>query len=279
MSADQFNRLSIADVVWECPTCKGSFPDFNSVDAVDVMHFDFQKNLPTPKLVVGDQFYKRLLWTYLFGIYSASTQIMVAFMWSELVARRGPNDVISCLAHFIFCTVIGRSGAKHSIWWCDNCPGQNKNNYLIWLFQELIRKKVYSQVDLKFLIPGHTYGPTDRNFALIEKYADRLENVLLPEDWYKHVQNAVSRPDSKIQVVEMKQSNFRDYRGHLGKTYTERDEDTQKQNLKFSSALWFNFGQGKTYLNGKVVQVDHPHEVWVRHSYNVHEEPQRVGMC
>lgn len=158
MTDNEYHRLTIGDNLWECPTCKGSFPDFNSVDAVDVMHFDFQKNLPTPKLTVSDQFYKRLLWTYLFGVYSASTQIMFAYMWSELTARRGANDVISCLAHFIFRTVQGRSGAKWSIWWCDNCPGQNKNNYLVWFFQELIRRKVYNRVDLKFLVQAIHMG-------------------------------------------------------------------------------------------------------------------------
>ncbi len=278
ISCEDYEVLTSADAdnIWECPACKGSFPDFNTVDAVDVMHFDFQKNLPTPKLTVGDQFYKRLLWTYLFGIYSASTQFMVAYMWSEIVAKRGANDVISCLAHFLFRTPLGRSGAKWSIWWCDNCPGQNKNNYLVWFFQELIRRNIYSRVDLKFLVPGHTYGPTDRNFAIIEKYADRLENVYLPEHWYKHVHDAVVRHDSKIQVVEMKQSDFRDFRNHLGKTYTERDEDVDKQRLNFSSASWFNFGKGEKCVDRELVQVDHPHEVWVRHSYDVKEEPQRV---
>ena len=54
---------------WECPGYKNDLPQFNSIDAVDVFHFDFQQNLPTPKLSVSKQFHLRLLWTYLFGIY------------------------------------------------------------------------------------------------------------------------------------------------------------------------------------------------------------------
>ena len=68
----EYECLSSSENNWECSTCKTDLPAFNSVDAIDVFHFDFQKNLPTPKLTVG-QFYCRLLWTYLFGIYSAST--------------------------------------------------------------------------------------------------------------------------------------------------------------------------------------------------------------
>ena len=106
------------------------------MDAVDVFHFDFQQNLPTPKLTVGQQFYCGLLWTYLFGIYYASTQLTTAYMWHELLAKRGANDVISCLAHLIFHNGLGRSGAKWSIWWADNSPRQNKNNYIMWFFQD-----------------------------------------------------------------------------------------------------------------------------------------------
>ena len=56
----------------------------------------------------------------------------------------------------------------------------------------------------------------------------------------------------------MEQIDFRDYRSHLGRTYTEHDEDTKKQPLKFSSAVWFNFGEGDKYIDD---HVSHPHEV------------------
>ena len=66
----------------ECTSCRSSeFPELNSKDTVDTFYFDFQQNMTTPKLTVGAQFYLRLLWTYLFGIYS---QMTAAFMWHEL---------------------------------------------------------------------------------------------------------------------------------------------------------------------------------------------------
>ena len=156
LSDKRFHELIESETIWECQACKDpELPELNSVNAVDVFHFDFQQNLPTPKLAVGKQFYLRLLWTYLFGIYYASVSITTAFMWHELLARRGSNDVISSLARFIFHTKLDRTGAKWSIWWADNCPGQNKNNCIMWFFQELIRRNVYSRIDYKFLIAGH----------------------------------------------------------------------------------------------------------------------------
>ncbi len=122
--------------------------------------FQFSKNIPTPH-TVGKQFYMRLLWTYLFGIYSASCKLTSAFMWNELIACRRANDVVSCSAHFIFNTQLGRTGTKWSIWWADNCPGQNKNHVVIWFFQHLILRSVYTRIDYKFLVVGHSCGPTD----------------------------------------------------------------------------------------------------------------------
>ena len=62
----------------------------------------------------------------------------------------------------------------------SNYPGQNKNNYIRWFFQKLIHRKVYSRIDYKFLVVGHTYGPTDRSFGVIEHYTSRIETVYTP---------------------------------------------------------------------------------------------------
>ena len=83
--------------------------------------------------------------------------------------------------------VLGRTVAKWIIFWADNCPAQN---YLMWFLTDLIRQ-VYSRIDFKFLIPGHYNGPTDRNFAVIEKYAAKVETVYTLQQWYEHVCNAV----------------------------------------------------------------------------------------
>ena len=180
--------------------------------------------------------------------------------------------MISCLSHFIHNSPLGRTGAKWSIWWADNCPGQNKNNYIMSFFQDLVRQHIYSRIDYKFLVVGHTYGPTDRSFGVIEHYTSRIETVYTPQQWYGHVKDAAAG----IQVYEIQQSSFRDYRQHLRKMYTERSQDVVNKPLDFSRCSWFNFGKGEKVLDGKLVSIDHPREVWVRHMYDVRESPQRV---
>lgn len=59
----------------------------------------------------------------------------------------------------------------------------------------------------KFLVVGHTYGPTDRCFGANEKY--KIENVYTSEEWYQHVRDSST---TKVEVIEMQQENH-DYRG------------------------------------------------------------------
>ena len=63
-----------------------------SKDAVDMITFDFQQNLPTPK---------RQLWTYNFGIHDCVAGQGYIFMWDETKAKRGSGEVASCLYQFL----------------------------------------------------------------------------------------------------------------------------------------------------------------------------------
>ncbi len=72
----------------------------------------------------------------------------------------------------------------------------------------------------------------------------RVENVYTAHQWYEHVRNAMTSVGSIVEVVQIEQDSFRNYRGHLNKLYTERNKDTDKQPLDFAHATWFNFGKG-----------------------------------
>ena len=45
LSDDDYDKLSETDMIWECLSCKTpDLPELNSVDVVEVFHFDFQQN-------------------------------------------------------------------------------------------------------------------------------------------------------------------------------------------------------------------------------------------
>ena len=138
----------------------------NSVDAVDMILFDFQQNLPTPNLQQNDMFCARQLWTYNFGIHDCVTGKGYMYMWDETVAKRGSLIVASCPKHFFhaYCT-----GARSFLSYSDGCGGQNKNLILVGLYNELHSSGVYDILNHKFLTRGHTFLRNDTDFAQINK--------------------------------------------------------------------------------------------------------------
>ena len=49
---------------------------------------------------------------------------------------------------------------------CDNCPGTNKNNYLFQFIHFLVHKeKLFKEVIINFMIPGHTKFSIDGSFG------------------------------------------------------------------------------------------------------------------
>ena len=57
-----------------------------TVDAVDMITFDCEQNLPTPNLHHSDVFYARQLWVYNFGIHDCVAEQGYMMMWGENVA-------------------------------------------------------------------------------------------------------------------------------------------------------------------------------------------------
>ena len=77
-----------------------------------------------------------------------------------------------------------------------------------------------------------------------------------PNQWYQHVRNAGAGVKS-IEVVQMEQAFFRNFRQHLRKLYTERSKDEDKKPLDFMNIVWFNFGKGEKEVGRKLLLFEH----------------------
>ena len=115
------------------------------------------------------------------------------------------------------------------------------------------------------------------DFGVIEKHVRKIENVYIPEEWYKHVQESSLVSSSKIKVIEMEQSGFYDYWAYLHNMYAERKTDIDECEVEFSKAMWFNFGVGEELTAAGILQEkNHPQEVWIRYTHDPFEKPQKV---
>lgn len=89
---------------------------------IEVLCFDYQQNLPLPHILAGDVFYKRQLWVYNFCIYSGRTGKSYFYMYDEVTAKKGKNEVISFLNHF-FKTILDKQVDTVYLF-SDNCSSQ-----------------------------------------------------------------------------------------------------------------------------------------------------------
>ena len=72
----------------------------------------------------------------------------------------------------------------------------------------------------------------------------------------------------RIEVTEMQQSNFRNYRDHLRKQYTELNIWTINL-LIFLMLFGLTLAWGEKLVDGKQVELEYPNEVWIRHTMSM----------
>lgn len=84
-----------------------------------VIAFDLMKTLPTPVISTGVAYYKRQLWTYCLGIHDLITNKSFMYTWNEGIASRGPQEIGSCIMHYVKANVK----CKNLIMYSDQCGG------------------------------------------------------------------------------------------------------------------------------------------------------------
>jgi len=85
----------------------------------------------------------------------------------NICSEKGPSSVISMIHHYI--TTKIPEGVK-IIFYCDNCPGQNKNMTVIaYLCHLVFDLKRHPSISLNFMVSGHTKFAPDRHFGTLKK--------------------------------------------------------------------------------------------------------------
>ncbi|GFO11068.1 DNA repair protein rhp54 [Plakobranchus ocellatus] len=206
--------------------------------------FDMQQLLPCPKFNNSSFFYKRKLYVHNLTMYDLGTSDVFCFMWPEYVAKRGSNEVATCLSKFI--EKKAEDGCKTIEMFADNCPGQNRNQFVANMLAFMNMSLNLDKLALTFLEKGHTESENDSVYSVIE-CATRHTELYIPEQWYSAVRSA-RKSKSPYNVREITTSEFINFR-EMVKTVKNLSMDVDGEKVRWSSVKQFIvYGRDKKAL-------------------------------
>ena len=179
--------------------------------------FDFKQNIPYPHLATGDVFYSRQLWLFVFGIHSAKTGKSRIYTWPETEARRGVNEVVSCLEDFIT-NHLDTSAVRKLHVFTDGCRGQNHNNTMVQYLHSLVLNDRLDEVTHRLPMRGHSYLPCDRDFGVIERMQKRRDHMELYTAWNDMIRE-------RFELTAVKGKHMKDFKGTLAIFYISSKKD------------------------------------------------------
>lgn len=246
----------------------------------------------TPRLTQGEAYYKRILGTNTYSIFSAGREQHSHYVWNATMAEKGVNNVIS--AEYDHHTKCG-TGAKHLFVWFDACAGQCANWVLV-MFHCLITDPslqnekgenpymMYERLDSLTPLKGHTYLENDRGISTVVRESNngKWKTISDYRDWMQITRDAnQNRPH---RVVEFEQSMHYDWATFLSQIYVRGRKDISGVKAKLLGARWRSYGasEEKVYpADGgppRVELVEHPGEVWIRYSLDDDEPWTKIDM-
>ena len=202
----------------------------------ELLSFDLEQSLPTPVLTTNVVYYKRQLWTYNLGIHDGRTGSACMHTWHEGIASRGSNEIASCLLKHLKENVTNTE-AENLVLYSDSCGGQNRNIYMVCALLYIVSSAdfPFTQIDHKFMVPGHSYLPNDRDFGSVETARRRREHIYVPDHWYELIRSA--RQNNPFRVCVMQSSDFVSLK-ELKKCIVNRKVATSGQKVEWLSMKW-----------------------------------------
>lgn len=176
---------------------------------------DFQKNLYVPNITTNDV-YKRQLNVYMFNIHVFSNNDSYFYAYDETIACKGPDEVTSCLNHFINEKL--HKEVRHLEIFCDSCAGPNKNWTVIRFLHYIVHfTRRLESVKVTFPIRGHSYLECDRNMIVI----NQKKWIELPRDWVEEFRIARSKP-TPFQEIDVDKNVICGWTDHLQEIYSKK---------------------------------------------------------
>ncbi|EJK57849.1 hypothetical protein THAOC_22069 [Thalassiosira oceanica] len=202
-------------------------------DRTHVRTFDMSQNAQIPHLGAdqeGDFYYMSPKTEFIFGICNNGKKFMNVYIWGEESANRGADNIVSCLFwDLVRDGIINGKKVKKIVFIADNCPGQNKNYCVIHFCSWLIEAGWADEVELLFLIKGHTKNECDVKFNILKK-GTRGRNIFTQ----KGLDAAFTRGNEEhIDLKRVPSDRWRGFTSGLHKLYRQPKAGNLLQNHNF----------------------------------------------
>lgn len=172
--------------------------------------YDLQSVLTTPATKVSNFYYARKFATYNLTVYSLGENEANCFVWNEDQCKRGANEISTCIYKYLIQNCL----QKDTIFYSDNCSGQQKNKFMISLYLYAINYLDIPSITHKFLIVGHTQNEGDSVHSTIEKQKNRLlrgGSIFSPLQWPTVIQSA-KKTGKPFKLNELTHTDFIDFK-------------------------------------------------------------------
>ena len=128
-------------------------------------------------------------------------------MYTEADAKKGANEVVSFLNHFLQ-NFVGEGKTQLKIF-SDGCVGQHKNLTILRNYHVHIQSGRFNKIVHRYPVTSHSYLPCDQKFTVIEKIKRTQQTVETPQEWLSLVKNR-----TKFHVIHVTQDMIFDYQQH-----------------------------------------------------------------
>jgi hypothetical protein len=77
------------------------------------------------------------------------------------------------------------------------------------MYCALVMTGMFDSIEHYYLVPGHTFLPSDRNFGATEKKIRTTDYVFTPEDWFRLMEK--SRVKNHFHIIRMRTEDFKNF--------------------------------------------------------------------